>query len=88
MRGFDRRLIVGAAVAAVVLAAGSTLAMAAGSTTPGTATPTTPAVSCAAPSLPGAVVDVTLTDMGARMRGAATSGGSGMGGQMRGMPAR
>ena len=80
MRGFDRRLIVGAAVAAVVLAAGSTLAMAAGSTTPGTATPTTPAVSCAAPSLPGAVVDVTLTDMGARMRGAATSG-AGMGGR-------
>ena len=81
MRGFDRRLIVGAAVAAVVLAAGSTLAMAAGSTTPGTATPTTPVVSCAAPSLPGAIVDVTLTDMGARMRGAATSG-AGMGGPM------
>ena len=83
-RAFDRRLIVGAAVAAVVLAAGSTLAMAAGSTTPGAAAPTTAAVSCAAPSLPGAVVDVTLTDMGARMRGTATSGGSGMGGQMRG----
>ena len=82
MRAFDRRLIVGAAVAAVVLAAGSTLAMAAGSPTLGAATP---AASCTPPSLPGAVVDVTLSDMGAR-RQRAPSSGAGMGGPMMGGP--
>ncbi len=84
MRAFDRRLIVGAAVAAVVLAAGSTLAMAAGSRTLGAATP---AASCTPPSLPGAVVDVTLSDMGAR-RQRAPSSGAGMGGPMMGGAAR
>ena len=82
MRAFDRRLIVGAAVAAVVLAAGSTLAMAAGSRTLGAATP---AASCTPPSLPGAVIDVTLSDMGARMQRAPSSG-AGMGGPMMGGP--
>ena len=84
MRAFDRRLIVGAAVAAVVLAAGSTLAMAAGSRTLGAATP---AASCTPPSLPGAVVDVTLSDMGAH-RQRASSSGAGMGGPMMGGAAR
>jgi len=70
------------AVAAVVLAAGSTLAMAAGSPTLGAATP---AASCTPPSLPGAVVDVTLSDMGAR-RQRAPSSGAGMGGPMMGGP--
>jgi len=84
MRALDRRLIVGAAVAAVVFAAGSTLAMAAGSRTLGAATP---AASCTPPSLPGAVVDVTLSDMGAR-RQRAPSSGAGMGGPMMGGAAR
>jgi hypothetical protein len=82
MRTLDRRLIIGAATAAVVLAAGSTLAMAAGSPTLGAATP---AASCTPPSLPGAVVDVTLSDMGAR-RQRAPSSGAGMGGPMMGGP--
>lgn len=58
--------------AAVVLATGSTIAMAAGggfhssTRAPHNGLSRTTAA-CAAPSLPGAVVDVTVTDMGAHM---------------------
>lgn len=46
----------------MVLAAGSTVALAAGGGTVGGRTAT-----CAAPGPPGSVIDVGLTDMGARM---------------------
>jgi uncharacterized cupredoxin-like copper-binding protein len=90
MRSFDRRLTIATATAVIVLAAGSTVAIAAASTPPGTAASRTPAVSCVAPSLRGAVVDVILSDMGARMRRAASSEagrrGPMMGGPMMGGP--
>jgi hypothetical protein len=89
----DRRLIVGAAVAALVAAAGSTVGVAAASgtfaATPTptlTATATGPTSDCSVPSLPGTVVDVTLTDMGGRMTGTDGSWGGRMPGGMMGGP--
>lgn len=63
------RLLVPATVAAVVLAAGSTVAVAAASGAFRGAAPIATPTRCAAPTLAGAVVDVTLTDMGAMMGG-------------------
>ena len=87
LRGFDRRLFVGLALAAVVAAAGSTVGMAAASgafaAAPG---PTGSASNCAVPPLPGTVIDVTLTDMGAWMSGSANSGAGWMRGGMMGAP--
>ena len=78
----DVKLAVLGGTAAVVLAGGSTVAMAAASGAfgpgnhPGPAYrhPAGQAAACTAPPLPGSVVDVTLTDMGARM-GVSRSGG-------------
>src|SRR5664280_1807138 len=83
----DRRLIVGAAVAALVAAAGSTVGVAAASgtfaaTPTPTATATGPTSDCSVPSLPGTVVDVTLTDMGGWMTGTDGSWGGRMPGGM------
>src|SRR5664280_1001766 len=87
----DRRLIVGAAVAALVAAAGSTVGVAAASSTFAatptptpipTATATGPTSDCSVPSLPGTVVDVTLTDMGGWMTGTDGSWGGRMPGGM------
>src|SRR5664280_405002 len=88
----DRRLIVGAAVAALVAAAGSTVGVAAASSTfAATPTPTPiptatgPTSDCSVPSLPGTVVDVTLTDMGGWMTSTdGSSGGRVPGGMMSG----
>src|SRR5450759_5704357 len=87
----DRRLIVGAAVAALVAAAGSTVGVAAASgtfaATPTpipTATATGPTSDCSVPALPGTVVDVTLTDMGGWMTGTDGSWGGRMPGGMSG----
>jgi len=84
------RLVVGGGIAAVVLAAASTLAIAAASSGthgvtagngPGGTGPLggmgrTSTSTCTIPSLPGDVVDVTLTDMGAMMGGAGNDRGS------------
>ncbi len=87
LRGYDRRLFVGLALAVVVAAAGSTVGMAAASgafaAAPG---PTASASNCAVPPLPGTVIDVTLTDMGAWMSGSANSGAGWMRGGMMGAP--
>ena len=78
LRWPNRRLLLAATLAAIVLAAGSTVALAAangafgGQTATRTRTPTGRAATgtrCAAPTLAGAVVDVTLADMGAMMGG-------------------
>src|SRR5664280_2877102 len=91
----DRRLVLEAAVAALVAAAGSTVGVAAASSTFAatptptpipTATATGPTSDCSVPSLPGTVVDVTLTDMGGRMTGTDGSWGGRMPGGMMGGP--
>src|SRR5664280_1703801 len=83
----DRRLIVGAAVAALVAAAGSTVGVAAASgtfaatptpTPTPTATATGPTSDCSVPGSDGTVVDVTLTDMGGWMTGTDGSWGGRM----------
>ncbi len=93
LRRPSRRLLLAGMLAAVVLAAGSTVGLAAGSgafggqAATGTRAPTGPAASgtrCAAPALAGAVVDVTLTDMGGGMMGGRSGPGSMMGGQTMG----
>jgi uncharacterized cupredoxin-like copper-binding protein len=73
MRG-NVKVVVLSAAAAVVLAGGSTVAMAAASGTfagnqlaPGYRYPAGHASVCTAPALPGAVIDVTLVDMGRHM---------------------
>jgi uncharacterized cupredoxin-like copper-binding protein len=73
MRGNLKVAVLGAA-AAVVLAGGSTVAMAAASgaltgnqLTPAYRYPAGHGPVCTAPALPGAVVDVTLVDMGGHM---------------------
>ncbi len=71
------RLILGVAAGALVLGVASTAALAAatlGRPGPFPASPST----CSAPPLPGAVVDVTATDMGAMMGGPNGSGGPAM----------
>lgn len=78
------RLLVTGTVAAIVLAAGSTVGLAAASGAFGRAARTGTGTRCAAPTLPGAVVDVTLADMGAMMGGRSGSG-SMTGGGWRGM---
>ena len=78
LRWPNRRLLLAATLAAIVLAAGSTVALATangafrGQTPTRTWTPTgraTTGTRCVAPTLAGAVVDVTLADMGAMMGG-------------------
>jgi uncharacterized cupredoxin-like copper-binding protein len=73
MRGHVKLAVLGAAVA-VVLAGGSTVAMAAASGAfsgnqlrPDYRYPTVNGPVCTAPGLPGAVIDVTLADMGGHM---------------------
>jgi hypothetical protein len=80
LRRPDARLLVVGAVAAVVLAAGSTVGLAAASGAFGGPAPTRAGTRCAGPTLPGAVVDVTLADMGGRY-----GPGSMTGGRWRGM---
>lgn len=96
MRSMRTNLKIGiaGAAAAVVLAAGSTVALAAATGGTG-ATGTGPGYgpfgaraaaqntsSCTVPSLPGAVVDVALSDMGGAMTGRGYGGGyGGMGGR-------
>ena len=84
----NRRLLVGGMLAVLVLAAGSTVGLAAaggafrGRAANSTWTPMGPAATrtrCAAPTLAGALVDVTLVDMGGRMGGQMMSGRRGMG---------
>ncbi len=73
-----------AGAAAVVLAAGSTVGMAAAAGTfdAGAPTPSSSGVGCTAPTLPGELVDVTLSDMGGRMTGRSMMDGPMMGGSM------
>jgi uncharacterized cupredoxin-like copper-binding protein len=86
LRGYNRRLIVGLALAAVVAAAGSTVGMAAASGAFAAAPAATGSASnCGVPPLPGRVIDVTLTDMGAWMSDSA-SGAGWMRGGMIGAP--
>jgi hypothetical protein len=59
----DARLLIGASVAVVVLAAVSTVAFAAATGQFDTRRPVRSTVCGAAPTLPGAVVDVSLSDM-------------------------
>jgi uncharacterized cupredoxin-like copper-binding protein len=79
------RLIVTGALAAMVLGAGSTVALAAASGAFRGSGRVSAGAGCAAPALPGAVVDVRLVDMGAGMmggpawRGPMTGGRQGMG---------
>lgn len=83
VRPGDRRMVILGVAAAVVLAAGSTLAMAAAAGAFNQASPRLTAGSaCLPPALPGARVDVRLTDMGA-MRGGRYPSGPMMGGQYR-----
>jgi uncharacterized cupredoxin-like copper-binding protein len=74
------RFVLIAAILSLVLAAASTVALAAatGAFRSGT---TPPAAACAAPAVPGTVVDVTLMDMAGGMMGA----GPMMGGRAAGM---
>ncbi len=93
LRWPNRRLLLAAMLAAIVLAAGSTVALAAangafsGQAATRVRTPTGRAATgtrCAAPALAGAVVDVTLADMGGGMMAGRAGPGSMMGGQMMG----
>src|SRR5512144_2553727 len=84
IRPGDRRMILLGVAAAVVLAAGSTLAMAAAAGAFDQASPRPAAGSaCLSPPLPGASVDVRLTDMGGPMMGGRYPSGPMMGGQYR-----
>ena len=58
----DARLLIAASVAVIALAAGSTVALAA-ATGLDTRRPVRSTVCGAAPTLPGAVIDVSLSDM-------------------------
>ncbi len=88
----SRRLLLAGMLTAVVLAVGSTVGLAVsgafrGQAATGTRAPTSRAASgprCAAPRLAGAVVDVTLADMGGGMMGGPSGTGSMMSGS-RGM---
>jgi len=88
----SRRLLLAGMLTAVVLAVGSTVGLAVsgafrGQATTGTRAPTSRAASgprCAAPRLAGAVVEVTLADMGGGMMSGPSRPGSMMGGS-RGM---
>ncbi len=87
----SRRLLLAGMLTAVVLAVGSTVGLAVsgafrGQAATGTRAPTSRAASgprCAAPRLAGAVVDVTLADMGGGMMGGPSGTGSMMGGSGR-----
>ena len=59
----DARLLIAASVAIVVLAAGSTVALAAATGQFDTRQPVRSTLCGAAPTLPGAVIDVSLSDM-------------------------
>jgi len=87
----SRRLLLAGMLTAVVLAAGSAVGLAVsgafrGQAATGTRAPTGRAASgprCAAPRLAGAVVEVTLADMGGGMMGGPSGPGSMMGGSGR-----
>jgi len=78
------QLIVASTAAVIVLAAGSTVALAAASGAFRGTAPAPAGTRCAAPTLAGAVVDVTLADMGGMM-GGQYGPGQMMGGRWRGM---
>jgi uncharacterized cupredoxin-like copper-binding protein len=87
----SRRLLLAGMLTAIVLAAASTVGLAVsgafgGQAATGTRAPTSRAASglrCAAPRFAGAVVDVTLADMGGGMMGGPGGPGSMMGGSGR-----